>query len=222
MKPLLCVKAVSGVCEPRSKSRKFKLLPPFRVVFQLRPACQQVYNLFHPADPSASRLEPLLEKKFHILPPFSVPRYQRFPLGDGNSALLGKSIFSHLAVADVREGCTTCDVPMQGGLRDWTVRSINFENEGRINSPFLLTCESKYVHPAFFFPIWRRGRGFPKRLTDSLKISRRRENENDRNQARQKSGCNVTQVKSSKITNHKGAEKVQPSSLPPPQKKKPG
>uniref|UniRef100_A0A672NM80 Phosphatidylinositol transfer protein membrane associated 2 n=1 Tax=Sinocyclocheilus grahami TaxID=75366 RepID=A0A672NM80_SINGR len=51
----------------------------------------QVYNLFHPADPSASRLEPLLEKRFHLMPPFSVPRYQRFPLGDGQSALLGKS-----------------------------------------------------------------------------------------------------------------------------------
>lgn len=57
----------------------------------LRPACQQVYNLFHPADPSASRLEPLLEKRFHVLPPFSVPRYQRFPLGDGHSALLGET-----------------------------------------------------------------------------------------------------------------------------------
>lgn len=62
----------------------------FSPVAHLRPACQQVYNLFHPADPSASRLEPLLEKKFHLLAPFSVPRYQRFPLGDGHSALLGK------------------------------------------------------------------------------------------------------------------------------------
>uniref|UniRef100_A0ABM5F1S6 Membrane-associated phosphatidylinositol transfer protein 2 isoform X5 n=1 Tax=Pogona vitticeps TaxID=103695 RepID=A0ABM5F1S6_9SAUR len=65
-----------------------KTVVPTLDIFQLRPACQQVYNLFHPADPSASRLEPLLEKKFHILPPFNVPRYQRFPLGDGNSALL--------------------------------------------------------------------------------------------------------------------------------------
>lgn len=64
------------------------LRPP---VSALRPACQQVYNLFHPADPSASRLEPLLDKRFHMLPPFSVPRYQRFPLGDGHSALLGES-----------------------------------------------------------------------------------------------------------------------------------
>uniref|UniRef100_A0A3B4AHF8 DDHD domain-containing protein n=1 Tax=Periophthalmus magnuspinnatus TaxID=409849 RepID=A0A3B4AHF8_9GOBI len=67
-----------------------KTVIPVLDVAQLRPACQQVYNLFHPADPSASRLEPLLEKKFHLLPPFNVPRYQRFPLGDGNSALLGK------------------------------------------------------------------------------------------------------------------------------------
>ncbi|XP_055775791.1 membrane-associated phosphatidylinositol transfer protein 2-like isoform X7 [Salvelinus fontinalis] len=65
-----------------------KTVIPVLDVAQLRPACQQVYNLFHPADPSASRLEPLLEKKFHLLPPFNVPRYTRFPLGDGNSALL--------------------------------------------------------------------------------------------------------------------------------------
>uniref|UniRef100_A0A8C6GRZ4 Phosphatidylinositol transfer protein, membrane-associated 2 n=1 Tax=Mus spicilegus TaxID=10103 RepID=A0A8C6GRZ4_MUSSI len=61
-------------------------------VFQLRPACQQVYNLFHPADPSASRLEPLLERRFHSLPPFSIPRYQRYPLGDGCSTLLVETV----------------------------------------------------------------------------------------------------------------------------------
>ncbi|XP_073532312.1 membrane-associated phosphatidylinositol transfer protein 2 isoform X7 [Phyllobates terribilis] len=65
-----------------------KTVIPALDIFQLRPGCQQVYNLFHPADPSASRIEPLLEKKFHLMPPFNVPRYQRFPLGDGNSALL--------------------------------------------------------------------------------------------------------------------------------------
>ncbi|XP_076843307.1 membrane-associated phosphatidylinositol transfer protein 2-like isoform X10 [Brachyhypopomus gauderio] len=71
-----------------------KTVIPMLDVAQLRPACQQVYNLFHPADPSASRLEPLLEKKFHLLPPFSVPRYQRFPLGDGSSALLVETVHS--------------------------------------------------------------------------------------------------------------------------------
>uniref|UniRef100_A0A8C9FES9 Membrane-associated phosphatidylinositol transfer protein 3 n=1 Tax=Pavo cristatus TaxID=9049 RepID=A0A8C9FES9_PAVCR len=58
-------------------------------VCQVRPACSQVYSFFHSADPSACRLEPLLEKRFHLLPPFSVPRYQRYPLGDGKSHQLG-------------------------------------------------------------------------------------------------------------------------------------
>ncbi|XP_061758454.1 membrane-associated phosphatidylinositol transfer protein 2-like isoform X2 [Nerophis ophidion] len=72
-----------------------KTVIPMLDVAQLRPACQQVYNLFHPADPSASRLEPLLERKFHLLPPFNVPKYQRFPLGDGNSALLVETVQSN-------------------------------------------------------------------------------------------------------------------------------
>ncbi|XP_068100548.1 membrane-associated phosphatidylinositol transfer protein 2 isoform X5 [Hyperolius riggenbachi] len=75
-----------------------KTVIPALDIYQLRPGCQQVYNLFHPADPSASRVEPLLEKKFHLLPPFSVPRYQRFPLGDGNSALLADVVQFHGAV----------------------------------------------------------------------------------------------------------------------------
>ncbi|XP_051017418.1 membrane-associated phosphatidylinositol transfer protein 2 isoform X6 [Acomys russatus] len=69
-----------------------KTVIPSLDVFQLRPACQQVYNLFHPADPSASRLEPLLERRFHTLPPFNIPRYQRYPLGDGCSTLLVETV----------------------------------------------------------------------------------------------------------------------------------
>lgn len=64
----------------------------FLTVAQLRPACDQIYNLFHAADPCASRLEPLLAKAFHAMPPLSVPRYQKYPLGDGTSALLGEGL----------------------------------------------------------------------------------------------------------------------------------
>uniref|UniRef100_A0A673ADE0 Membrane-associated phosphatidylinositol transfer protein 3 n=1 Tax=Sphaeramia orbicularis TaxID=375764 RepID=A0A673ADE0_9TELE len=60
------------------------------VYHQLHPACSQIFNLFYPSDPSASRLEPLLQPLFHKLPPFAVPRYQRYPLGDGRSMLIGK------------------------------------------------------------------------------------------------------------------------------------
>ncbi|XP_028621705.1 membrane-associated phosphatidylinositol transfer protein 2 isoform X2 [Grammomys surdaster] len=75
-----------------------KTVIPSLDVFQLRPACQQVYNLFHPADPSASRLEPLLERRFHALPPFNIPRYQRYPLGDGCSTLLADVLQTHNTV----------------------------------------------------------------------------------------------------------------------------
>ncbi|XP_063762290.1 membrane-associated phosphatidylinositol transfer protein 3 [Eleginops maclovinus] len=64
-------------------------------VSQLHPACSQIFNLFYPSDPSASRLEPLLQPLFHKLPPFAVPRYQRYPLGDGRSMLIAESIQSH-------------------------------------------------------------------------------------------------------------------------------
>ncbi|XP_056322472.1 membrane-associated phosphatidylinositol transfer protein 2 [Danio aesculapii] len=87
-----------------------KTVVPTLDVCHLRPACQQVYNLFHPADPSASRLEPLLEKRFHLMPPFSVPRYQRFPLGDGQSALLVETVQSnpHLLLESVSCAAQRC------------------------------------------------------------------------------------------------------------------
>uniref|UniRef100_A0A8C2XFH1 Membrane-associated phosphatidylinositol transfer protein 3 n=1 Tax=Cyclopterus lumpus TaxID=8103 RepID=A0A8C2XFH1_CYCLU len=62
-------------------------------VSQLHPACSQIFNLFYPSDPSASRLEPLLQSLFHKLPPYAVPRYQRYPLGDGRSMLIGRNRF---------------------------------------------------------------------------------------------------------------------------------
>uniref|UniRef100_A0A3B3YCV4 DDHD domain-containing protein n=1 Tax=Poecilia mexicana TaxID=48701 RepID=A0A3B3YCV4_9TELE len=88
-----------------------KTVVPSLDVSALRPACQQVYNLFHPADPSASRLEPLLDKRFHLLPPFSIPRYQRFPLGDGHSALLADSLQSHLHADGLCPTSTSPGVP---------------------------------------------------------------------------------------------------------------
>ncbi|XP_039327494.1 membrane-associated phosphatidylinositol transfer protein 2 isoform X6 [Saimiri boliviensis] len=91
-----------------------KTVIPALDVFQLRPACQQVYNLFHPADPSASRLEPLLERRFHALPPFSVPRYQRYPLGDGCSTLLVETVQRNPEL--VLEGSPLAPLPRGDGF----------------------------------------------------------------------------------------------------------
>ncbi|XP_049861390.1 protein retinal degeneration B isoform X3 [Schistocerca gregaria] len=48
-----------------------------------KPMVQQIYNLFHPTDPVAARLEPLLSARFSMLPPVNVARYQKYPLGNG-------------------------------------------------------------------------------------------------------------------------------------------
>uniref|UniRef100_A0A3Q2V5H4 Phosphatidylinositol transfer protein membrane associated 2 n=1 Tax=Haplochromis burtoni TaxID=8153 RepID=A0A3Q2V5H4_HAPBU len=99
-----------------------KTVIPMLDVAQLRPACQQVYNLFHPADPSASRLEPLLERKFHLLPPFSVPRYQRFPLGDGNSALLGELFLQMMDESIASQVSGMADI----AARWWGTKRLDF------------------------------------------------------------------------------------------------
>ncbi|KAM4706861.1 membrane-associated phosphatidylinositol transfer protein 2 isoform 2-T2 [Discoglossus pictus] len=96
-----------------------KTVIPALDIFQLRPGCQQVYNLFHPADPSASRLEPLLEKKFHLLPPFNVPRYQRFPLGDGNSALLVEAVQNNPIL--LMEGSPAVALQRQDGVMETSI-----------------------------------------------------------------------------------------------------
>lgn len=55
-----------------------------------KPNCQQVYNLFHPTDPIASRIEPLLSARFSMLPPINIPRYAKYPLGNGQPYHLRK------------------------------------------------------------------------------------------------------------------------------------
>uniref|UniRef100_A0A8B9GDK7 Phosphatidylinositol transfer protein membrane associated 2 n=1 Tax=Amazona collaria TaxID=241587 RepID=A0A8B9GDK7_9PSIT len=112
-----------------------KTVIPALDIFQLRPACQQVYNLFHPADPSASRLEPLLEKKFYLLPPFNIPRYQRFPLGDGNSAVLADVVQSHGAVfMESTSLSTPISAPQFRGFRRASEISIASQVSGMADS----------------------------------------------------------------------------------------
>uniref|UniRef100_A0A671N3C8 Membrane-associated phosphatidylinositol transfer protein 2-like n=1 Tax=Sinocyclocheilus anshuiensis TaxID=1608454 RepID=A0A671N3C8_9TELE len=111
-----------------------KTVVPSLAVAHLRPACQQVYNLFHPADPSASRLEPLLENRFHLMPPFSVPRYQRFPLGDGQSALLADAMQSHsIMFADHSNPSSPASVPAFRGARRASETSIASQVSGLVD-----------------------------------------------------------------------------------------
>ncbi|XP_026076242.1 membrane-associated phosphatidylinositol transfer protein 2-like isoform X3 [Carassius auratus] len=112
-----------------------KTVVPSLDVAHLRPACQQVYNLFHAADPSASRLEPLLEKRFHLMPPLSVPRYQRFPLGDGQSALLADVMQSHsIMFADHSNPSSPASIPAFRGARRGSETSIASQVSGLADS----------------------------------------------------------------------------------------
>lgn len=53
------------------------------------PCCTQIYNMFHLTDPIALRIEPLLSKKFRSIEPLMIPRYSKYPLGDGSNLSLG-------------------------------------------------------------------------------------------------------------------------------------
>lgn len=61
----------------------------------IKPPVLQIYNLFHPTDPVASRLEPLLSARFTNLPPINVARYTKYPLGNGQPYHLLELIQSH-------------------------------------------------------------------------------------------------------------------------------
>uniref|UniRef100_A0A672U4N4 Phosphatidylinositol transfer protein membrane associated 2 n=1 Tax=Strigops habroptila TaxID=2489341 RepID=A0A672U4N4_STRHB len=124
-----------------------KTVIPALDIFQLRPACQQVYNLFHPADPSASRLEPLLERKFYLLPPFNIPRYQRFPLGDGNSAVLADVVQSHGAVfMESTSLSTPISAPQFRGFRRASEISIASQVSGMADSYTASNIANKTKH----------------------------------------------------------------------------
>ncbi|XP_018026574.1 protein retinal degeneration B [Hyalella azteca] len=72
-----------------------------------RPRCQQLYNLFHPTDPLALRLEPLLAPRLAALPPVIIPRYTKHPLGDSQP--------THLLEYIQRQGGLLSDPPSSSG-----------------------------------------------------------------------------------------------------------
>nr|CAG4640614.1 EOG090X00NX [Eulimnadia texana] len=81
-----------------SCSRWSQSQPEDKATNWTRPHCNQIYNLYHPIDPLAARLEPLLSARFTNVQPVSVPRYQRFPLGDGKSGNLADFVQTNLHI----------------------------------------------------------------------------------------------------------------------------
>ena len=72
-----------------------------------RPAVTQMYNLFHATDPLACRVEPLLSARFSRVPPINVPRYQKYPMGDGASLSLIEFIQANPGLFSAAEAATS-------------------------------------------------------------------------------------------------------------------
>nr|XP_022903080.1 protein retinal degeneration B isoform X2 [Onthophagus taurus] len=87
-----------------------------------RPACNQIYNMFHPIDPVASRIEPLLSARFSMLSPVNVPRYAKYPLGDGQPYHLVEVLQSNPQVFTDMQPRRLSEVSLQS-----TVSGINDE-----------------------------------------------------------------------------------------------
>uniref|UniRef100_A0A6I8NST6 Phosphatidylinositol transfer protein membrane associated 2 n=1 Tax=Ornithorhynchus anatinus TaxID=9258 RepID=A0A6I8NST6_ORNAN len=70
---------------------------------------------------------------FHLLPPFNIPRYQRFPLGDGNSALL--AVQAHGAIfMESTSPSSPGTVPSFRGFRRASEVSITSQVSGMADS----------------------------------------------------------------------------------------
>uniref|UniRef100_A0A8B9T6G0 Phosphatidylinositol transfer protein membrane associated 2 n=1 Tax=Anas platyrhynchos TaxID=8839 RepID=A0A8B9T6G0_ANAPL len=74
-------------------------------------------------------------RKFYLLPPFNIPRYQRFPLGDGNSAVLADVVQSHGAVfMESASLSTPISAPQFRGFRRASEISIASQVSGMADS----------------------------------------------------------------------------------------
>ncbi|KAK4309749.1 hypothetical protein Pmani_018626 [Petrolisthes manimaculis] len=101
-----------------------KMVAPDKNCNIQRPACQQVYNLFHPTDPLAVRVEPLFSARFSLLPPITIPRYAKYPLGDGMPTHLLECIQSNGSVFLGSSGGSGGSPSMAGHSRRMSDASI--------------------------------------------------------------------------------------------------
>ncbi|XKL68542.1 hypothetical protein PGB90_004033 [Kerria lacca] len=105
----------------------------------LKPSVHQVYNLFHPSDPVASRLEPLICNRFSMLPPVNIPRYQKYPLGNGLPYHLleviqtNVQLFTEMNSSTVTSVCNTVNNSMQ--MRRMSEASLFSNSSGLLQEP---------------------------------------------------------------------------------------
>ncbi|KAK9696130.1 DDHD domain [Popillia japonica] len=93
-----------------------------------RPMCNQIYNMFHPTDPVASRLEPLLSARFSLLPPVNVARYTKYPLGNGQPHHLVEVLQANTQIFNDMQPRRLSEVSLQStvsGIDDIPLQAIS-------------------------------------------------------------------------------------------------
>ncbi|XP_012272496.1 protein retinal degeneration B isoform X2 [Orussus abietinus] len=88
-----------------------------------KPTVNQVYNLFHPTDPVAARVEPLISARFSFLPPVNVARYQKYPLGNGQPYHLLETIQTNPQLFADGLNVPTASMPHLRRLSDISIQS---------------------------------------------------------------------------------------------------
>ncbi|KAJ6636313.1 Protein retinal degeneration B, partial [Pseudolycoriella hygida] len=111
------------------------------------PNCTQVYNLFHGTDPVASRIEPLLSGCFYMMPPINIPRYTKYPLGNGQPYHLLETIQSNPQMFNHPEYRRSSDTSMQSttsshieGVTIETIRALQRRWWGPKRIDYALYC----------------------------------------------------------------------------------
>ncbi|XP_017880824.1 protein retinal degeneration B isoform X2 [Ceratina calcarata] len=89
----------------------------------MRPLVNQMYNLFHPTDPVAARLEPLISARFSLLPPVNIARYQKYPLGNGQPYHLLEAIQSNPQLFTDGLNIPNISIPQLRRLSDISIHS---------------------------------------------------------------------------------------------------
>ena len=90
---------------------------PIFLALPLTPVCSQVFNLFLPFDPVASRLEPLIDQSYSTVEPVHVPRYQSFPF---NTEILYNNYNKHPVVSamDARDPHSPCTPTLMASRKE--------------------------------------------------------------------------------------------------------
>ena len=130
----------------------------------VKPACGQVYNLFHPFEPFSARIEPLILPQFSQISSVNVARYQKFPRGDGvindvmaeiggRPKLFREKLCEKVKVQRTSSNMSTCS-NVSVDLLDFSVSEAVREGQYRVGRVLLVVAEKLSQPTLSPNPMW--------------------------------------------------------------------